>query len=499
MSHSPNGTARSPPFIFRKLYDGSPTVLGGTCHLGQLVVEGFEQEAANGRALGAAYIGHGPLKLFAREELGAMQALALYLRSDDDPSFRTEMSGEALVQSMFEARREDVTLRWHTGDFALDEIAPNHNVCPALSGVEREAMASAEWAAYNQSAAVRELDARMEKELPGYQWEHMLDCLGTTVCTGRAFPPSLTHRTLADAFVHAARTRSFKFAWNDAYYSKLGIGPLARELLENMQARAGGRSHLKFGLFLGHDTSVLPLLAAWGVWDGAWPPYAAVLAVELYAADGTGHGGAEGEGQHFFRMLYGGRELILEECVGQSLCPLSVLEAATEPWAMATGDPKRPCGGGEQKGRRRKRKGKKEGKGLKGSQKGGEGSSSSSALASFRESLTGSDRPVGSAGARAEEGGRMGGTGKERKEALLQEGAGGAKGTDSGTAGARLGMLAAVLCSLLTGLVLGVVGAVSWAERRRRGPGEDSAVHSVGEGIGVLDRFRSRLMGYHPV
>lgn len=27
-----------------QIYDGSPTVLGGTCHLGQLVREGFEQE-----------------------------------------------------------------------------------------------------------------------------------------------------------------------------------------------------------------------------------------------------------------------------------------------------------------------------------------------------------------------------------------------------------------------------------------------------------------------
>lgn len=31
-----------------QIYDGSPTVLGGTCHLGQLVEEGFEQEVGGG-------------------------------------------------------------------------------------------------------------------------------------------------------------------------------------------------------------------------------------------------------------------------------------------------------------------------------------------------------------------------------------------------------------------------------------------------------------------
>ena len=51
----PTKTALSAPFIFRKVYDGSPTILGGTCHLGHLVLEGYEQEAANGLALGTAH------------------------------------------------------------------------------------------------------------------------------------------------------------------------------------------------------------------------------------------------------------------------------------------------------------------------------------------------------------------------------------------------------------------------------------------------------------
>jgi hypothetical protein len=57
-------------------------------------------------------------------------------------------------------------------------------VCPALLDVEREALASREWAQVQESDWVQHLNKRMAEELPGYSWEHMLDCLGTTSCTG---------------------------------------------------------------------------------------------------------------------------------------------------------------------------------------------------------------------------------------------------------------------------------------------------------------------------
>jgi hypothetical protein len=562
-------TARSAPFIFRKIYDGSPTILGGTCHLGQLVIEGYEQEAANGQALGHAYIGYGPLKLFASNKLGALKAEMVYLRSDDDPSYRTEMSGEALLRGMFDARGEEVTLQWHTGDFALDEIAPNHYVCPALNSVEADASHSREWSEYNNSEWVQDLDKRLEKELPGYRYEHLLDCLGTTVCTDRPFPPTLTEETLQDAFVHAAWSRSFKFVWNEAYYSKLGMGPFALELLENMRGRAGGRdggrTGLKFGLFLGHDTSVLPLLAAWEVWDGEWPPYAAVLVIELYEADANAEAAVEGEGgreeggeggekEHFFRLLYRGKELVMEGCEGEALCPFSVFEAATEKWALATDDPQRPCkevyefgeGGGEggdTAGPSRtvssgKKKGAKKGEAEDRhartvTPKAPSVASAFSASSAVLSSMPRVRATAGTAGAGAKiekeeeekkeepdvpmdivptqassnhtkrnssSGGSSSsssGTDEKKAEPAAEEG-GGAGGAGGKT---NVSMLVAVIFSLLVGMLFGVIMTLSWAERRRRERGEDPALHNIGEGggIGVIDRMRNRLMGYTAV
>lgn len=497
----------------------------------------------------------------------------IYLRSDDDPSYRTEMSGEALLRGMFDARQGEMTLQWHTGDFALDEIAPNHNVCPALDSVEADASHSREWAEYNNSQWVQELNARMAVELPGYSYEYLLDCLGTTACTGRPFPPTLTETTLQDAFVHSAWMRSFKFVWNEAYYSKLGIGPLALELLENMRGRArargreGGRTALKFGLFLGHDTSVLPLLAAWKVWDGEWPPYAAILVIELYEAKVEGEESGERRGQegdqkeHLFRMLYRGKELVMEGCEGEALCPFSVLETATEKWAFASGDPKRPCqkvddfgegrrGGGETAGPARtvspgKRNGPKKGGGEDGHARVGTPKAPSVASAFSSSVLQRMPRVRTTAGGNGKGRGKEGEE-EEGKEELIvpmqyvvskassnrtkssssssnhnignyssttstnakkaepggEEGDRRGEGEGEGGGGkTNVSLLVAIVSSLSVGMLFGVIMTLSWAERRRRERGEDPALHNIGEGggIAVMDRMRNRLMGYMAV
>lgn len=114
------------------------------------------------------------------------------------------------------------------------------------------------------------------------------------------------------------------------------MGPLAKTLLDNLRARADDPrgDPLRFALFLAHDTTLLPLLCAWDVWDGAWPSYAALLAIELYES-ATHHG-------PLVRLVYAGQELILPGCT-EALCPFSTFAALTEPFAFASKDPARPC------------------------------------------------------------------------------------------------------------------------------------------------------------
>jgi hypothetical protein len=153
MLASPSYSAESRPstWLFRKLYDGSPNYLGGNCLTGQLLLKGYEQETTNGDILFQAYI-NSSLSLFGSdlwEDLD--EGNTMYLRSDDEQ--RTLMSGQIMLHSLFNVS-EETTVTWHTGDYKLDQIYPNSEVCPRLNTIESTAFGSEQWLAENGSASV---------------------------------------------------------------------------------------------------------------------------------------------------------------------------------------------------------------------------------------------------------------------------------------------------------------------------------------------------------
>lgn len=113
------------PWLFRKLYDGSPNDLGGNCETGQLLGYGYDQQLDNGLILRAAYLNTSQkLSLFNTTFIDQIPASQLYFRSDDVP--RTLMSGQTLLSSMFNTSGE-IIIPWHLGDYNLDMIYPNSN------------------------------------------------------------------------------------------------------------------------------------------------------------------------------------------------------------------------------------------------------------------------------------------------------------------------------------------------------------------------------------
>mmetsp|Transcript_25622 Transcript_25622/g.59119 ORF Transcript_25622/g.59119 Transcript_25622/m.59119 type:complete len:220 (-) Transcript_25622:29-688(-) len=106
--------------LFDKVYDAlSPPVtneLGGTCLVGELLQEGYNQQVANGRILRAAYVetSKDSMRLFA----SARYADRPYERSArfrGDDQQRTLLSGQTLVSSLFDADGR-VVVPWHTAD-----------------------------------------------------------------------------------------------------------------------------------------------------------------------------------------------------------------------------------------------------------------------------------------------------------------------------------------------------------------------------------------------
>lgn len=98
---------------------------------------------------------------------------------------------------------------------------------------------------------------------------------------------------------------------------RLLAAPALLELAEFLTQQATGVGP-QLALWATHDTTIIVLLAALGLWDGQWPPYMDSLVVEVYRA-------AEGA---YFRMVHGGKALELPWCaheqlaMGHGLCPV---------------------------------------------------------------------------------------------------------------------------------------------------------------------------------
>lgn len=174
-------TSSNENVLFRKVYDAlSPpltNLLGGTCHVGQLLPEGVTQERTNGAHLRSAYItSSDSLRLFKSLPSPPTNYASLpypqCLHAQGDDQQRTLMSGQLLITGLFDVDQGGVTsIDYHTADYKADPIYPNSNVCPKLSYLYDLAVKSEEFIATNSSSLDGVVDG------VGGNWDHVLDCL----------------------------------------------------------------------------------------------------------------------------------------------------------------------------------------------------------------------------------------------------------------------------------------------------------------------------------
>ena len=112
------------------------------------------------------------------------------------------------------------------------------------------------------------------------------------------------------------------------------MGGLAKRVVQRMELAATGQPGAKrFHLWSGHDTTVMPFLDLFGAWDGKWPPYAAMVTIELYRPK-------SGEGDAMVRMLYQGKDVTqkVRGCPqgGGQLCPYAAFKAVAAAAYAAT-------------------------------------------------------------------------------------------------------------------------------------------------------------------
>ncbi|GMH62024.1 hypothetical protein TrLO_g8067 [Triparma laevis f. longispina] len=340
--------------LFKKVYDALTEPLAneldGTCHVGQLIEEGVKQETRNGEQLRSSYVGDGDLKLFSSDDSflqgsGSNGIPRTHVKFRGDDQQRTLQSGQLLVEALFpttedQSGSENVLVDWHTSDYGSDPIYPNSYICPKLTELQNEATSSSEFIAVNTSASALKLNSILDSDLGGADWRHILDCQMTSICTDRSIPSSIDDFGADDddsiftqIYDHASWQLAYVYQYNNNAHAKLSMAPVLKEVLETSLTpsltSASTSDMLDKGkpllsIYSGHDTTIMPILSALNIWDGAWAPYASLITIETYHVTQSGSfptGRA-------FRICYNG-EAMTEKfggCEGGGeLCDLNVL------------------------------------------------------------------------------------------------------------------------------------------------------------------------------
>eukprot|EP01123_Difflugia_compressa_P001586 TRINITY_DN11930_c0_g1_i1.p1 TRINITY_DN11930_c0_g1~~TRINITY_DN11930_c0_g1_i1.p1 ORF type:complete len:215 (-),score=55.29 TRINITY_DN11930_c0_g1_i1:27-596(-) len=162
-----------------------------------------------------------------------------------------------------------------------------------------------------------------------FQWNEkrvdvIFDCLQTHVCHGMEFPDEMT-RELFDKIntnMIWVYDSLFQSEYNNYTYAQISIASFMAELRQILDSAHTYTSSVKASFFAGHDTTLIPMLTSFGVWNKQWPPYASLLQIELLTSTQNG--------EDFVRLIYNNQELLLPGCGFVSPCPYEVFWQLTQ-------------------------------------------------------------------------------------------------------------------------------------------------------------------------
>lgn len=173
-------------------------------------------------------------------------------------------------------------LQIHTLPVEIEYLYMNDRVCPRMNQLRGEAQKA--------SAVLKKLqqdNVEFQKELIDIlgqerSWSGFMDTVLPRVCHDkplqcrkveggeRCINTSITERILENLNIQTAESyRDMKGMFE---VLQLGIGPLTNDIKQNLlTAKSNGK--VRFHLFSGHDTTIIPMLGMLDAEDMRWPPY----------------------------------------------------------------------------------------------------------------------------------------------------------------------------------------------------------------------------------
>ncbi|KAN0129956.1 phosphoglycerate mutase [Lactarius tabidus] len=304
------------------------TMWRGTCDAGQLTPGGLRDAARHGKDLWELY--HTRLGF-----VGAPRSDEVWVRTSTED--RTMQVAGAMLGAMGAG-----TWPWavYTQPSSIDSLVPAY-ACPAADAVRDAFQDVPAWTEHlRENAPLKErLDdvfgtAGLDEWACWY--DHFFDALSARTCNGHPLPCSGTNASVcvseADAAsVFAIGDFEYDYIWhaaqNASTYTSLTFGAFFAELADALAAPMFAH---RLALYVGHDGSLVRLLAGLGAFPLRWPAFGAEVVFEVWEVDGV----------RFVRVFYDGTVLSglewvqLDEFVGRlrALVPDRLFEQCMGDW-----------------------------------------------------------------------------------------------------------------------------------------------------------------------
>ena len=162
--------------------------------------------------------------------------------------------------------------------------------------------------------------ARRWRDVAGTEFQASFkDCLLVAQCSGQQallLPEGLQPNSelFKEALTISLELFQEHFSKDDATVEQMQLlaAPALLELDQLLQHQADETDSAAFALWATHDTTILVMLVALGLWDGQWPPYTDTLVLEVYKE--LKQQGSQRGGRAFVRLLHGSTVLHLPWC-----------------------------------------------------------------------------------------------------------------------------------------------------------------------------------------
>jgi len=301
--------------IFRKNYLPGRELTPGNCYAGELTSRGLQQHITYGENLRKLYV---ETYNFLPPTINSS---LMGIRSTDIPRTLASAQGNSIgLYPAPEGTAQIPVIDMYTIDLNYENMFGNPTLCPRMAQLLNEVDSEPDYVAHMKGLVPLQQHLSQVLGIPLASlpdWPGLLDAFQVMTCYNQSYP-ELDNDTIQQVF--SAANWQWNYQLNNTELAILQLGSFVTELVSNIQAFVKGVEMPKYLVFSGHDTTVGPVLATLGAYDGQWPPYASHIELELW----------NDEGDYYVQLKYQGEPITLSSC-SAALCPLSQFLANFKP------------------------------------------------------------------------------------------------------------------------------------------------------------------------